>query len=403
MTLSRFHCPVCEAACQVPDVAAASRVRCEQCGLWFVPRAATVSRVAQYEAPVPPPPLVIYTPPGQEMGQGVGQATDAACSGPPPPAIEAGTSLEPREDPEPCIPRLPAAGTAPDSVPSSAAAGAGSLHAPLGPPPPYRPIVLTPRPAPRRDEISPALIATEASSRVTGVLGPPPPYRPVVQTAPAFGRGPAPDLEQWRPTAFTRIQVDRRRPDEATGDSPESDWSLPREIAPEPVHSPAAEEDRFETIEEYQERDRPLTWRPGAPPPYEAPLPGYVLPLAGIRASTVPRGAAVPRVVRRALWGAGIAAAILAPAVALYVGRWTVMRTFPASVRIYATIGLAGTPAARSPTQGPAAVRPEVVSPKVVSPEVVNPTVVNPTVVSPEAMSPDAVNPERGAVSAPPK
>ena len=233
---------------------------------------------------------------------------------------------------------------------------------PLGAPPPY--IVKAPpsRPAPPRVEMAPvppapehgagdtyrrpdfplpAPAAAPVNMRVIGALGPPPPYRPIVQGAPVFGRGPAPDLEPWRLAALARIPAERApRPEPAREavEAFEDEWSLPRETGQAAELGPAsADETRVERPEEYGPRDVPMVW----PAEAEAPRMNleYPFPRIGAAAVVVARR----RRELRLLLGIGATFAIAAVAGPL-IGRQPLMSRFPATVPVYAALGLAGKP-----------------------------------------------------------
>lgn len=265
---------------------------------------------------------------------------------------------------------------------------------PLGPPPPYCPIVVPPKSAPKRAEIAPAPPAASVNLRVMGALGPPPPYRPIVQPGAEFGRGPAPDLEPWRLVSLTLIHADPPRepePDEAETARVEADWSLPREPEPEAEIPPPPDATRFETNVEFGPLDLPRVWPAGSndaphmlPPAFRRGLPGAGgegspvakmgaqgvlpatlwrgLPTSARAAPPVPASAsgkvagqggspharrrgntnAAERAIRLVLCAMGIGVTVLVLGAALRIGRDNVMRDFPATVRIYAAFGLAG-------------------------------------------------------------
>jgi hypothetical protein len=93
--------------------------------------------------------------------------------------------------------------SAEDGASFDAAQAAPLDPGPLGPPPPYQPILVPPKPRPAPVEMMPAPTGRPVEIRTAGELGPPPPYRPIVQAGAVFGRGPAPDLEPWRMTLAT--------------------------------------------------------------------------------------------------------------------------------------------------------------------------------------------------------
>jgi hypothetical protein len=301
----RFHCPVCESACQVSDAAAMAGTRCERCGLMFVPRPATapvdasrreVSDLkAGHRSLTPQPPSVIYTssaprdPPHPvhrssvpAHDQSASRATPATA--PPPSAVDPGDGKQPVRDAMVDRPAVP-----------------------MGPPPAYRPIATIPPKAKPRVEMAPVTTpAVPVNIRVIGTLGPPPPYRPIIQSSPVFERGPAPDLEPWRIASLTHAIVDRGAKDEpplAGVDRADADWTISRD--PEPgveKAPPLPEEARFEIDEE----DRALAW------PTRAPSP---MPASGFA-----------RAIRPTLWAAGIAVAVLGSGAALYLERGRLMR-----------------------------------------------------------------------------
>lgn len=423
MTLMRVQCPVCEAACLVPDttVAGASRTRCEICGLLFTPMAANQAGDApprekpevRPEPASPQPPSVIYTTsvPGA-AGPAAGVARPAVprspATGSPPgaaqptrrlyapkpgravfetapvapqssPASHPGNGESPqRSAPDtvftsPAIPTRndePHQWNAPDTAPVSPMTHAGTSEATqrsgepgrpnsvtdgaagaLGPPPPYRPIVAAPRPAPPRVEMAPAPPAAPVNIRVIGALGPPPPYRPVIQAAPVFGRGPAPDLEPWRLASLTRLPALRPEPapEEAGGEPLEDEWALSREPEPEVGTPPPVEDSRLEVPEDFGPRDRPLVWPPGSQAPHMLPASVYASRVAGLGPG--PGIAARGREIRRMLWVVGIGMAVLGLGITLHIGRERVMRAFPAAVRIYGALGLATAESSAAPDQ----------------------------------------------------
>ena len=346
MTLLRFHCPVCSAPCEVSD-ATPSRTRCEQCGLLFVPTA-PAKEAAPPETPhgqmgtIPPPPSVIYSTFAHYDAPAVAPDADSSTASP------LGEESGPRSDSGHPSAEAPDAESPRRDIPDRPPGN-------LGPPPPYRPIVAAPKPSPPRAEIAPVSHSIEGSDRVVGALGPPPPYRPVIQTAPVFGRGPAPDLEPWRPVAFTRIQTDRRAEPETplTGDDDDFAWSLPRQSDPEPTIPQPMEEVRREAPEDFGPRDRPLVWPRGREAPYDVPGPPRFSPQIDLLANPGPvaRPGIARRLVRKVLWAAGIGVAVVGLALVLYVGRWRVMRTFPVTVPIYAAFHRSGGSPAPAPDQ----------------------------------------------------
>jgi hypothetical protein len=223
---------------------------------------------------------------------------------------------------------------------------AGGPSGPLGSPPPYRPIQTPPKPVRAR---APALDAPRSpmveaprsppvNARVVSALGPPPPYRPIARPDPVFGRGPAPDLEPWRQGTPIRMPP----PDSWRG-APfsldnagltEETWALARDAEPLVSATPEREpETRLEPLPNFGPNDRPVAWPKGAPAP------------VGAIASRLPRSM-WRRVLRPVVWTVGIVSIVLMAGVALDKERAVVMRTFPATARIYAAVGLAGKPPA---------------------------------------------------------
>jgi hypothetical protein len=213
--------------------------------------------------------------------------------------------------------------------------------APLGPPPPYRPIKPVNRPAPRRAEMTPAP-ATPVNARLLGALGPPPPYRPVGQAAPVFERGPPPDLEPLRqpqpfrvpppePPVSVRTEADSAYPDG-------SDWSLSREADPEPQTTPPHEPTiRLETYPDVETGDQPFTLLSSA-----AAWPERGDVRDGSRFASP--------AMRRVIWLAGIAVTVILVGGALYVGRHSVMRTFRG---VFPMLNVTGTRSAGEGAAGP--------------------------------------------------
>jgi hypothetical protein len=122
--------------------------------------------------------------------------------------------------------------------------------------------------------------------RAIGALGPPPPYRPIVQAPPAFGRGPAPDLEPWRVASLARRPV-QPPPDAVAApesvDPAEDEWSLHREPAPVVERSPpAADDNRFERPADFGPRDRPIPWVPEPPVSRMTLIFRRILPVGGL-------------------------------------------------------------------------------------------------------------------------
>jgi len=286
MTLIPTHCPVCEAEYQVSNVAiaTASRMRCAQCGLMFTPKASARA-----------------DPPGPET------ATLA-------PLMATGGAPEIAAVQRESIDRPPA---------------------PLGSPPPYRPLEQAPKRAPPPVVMVPRPPMPASNMRVISAFGPPPPYRPIVQAAAAFSRGPAPDLEPWRPTTIMREpEPERGAPPNlgstASGETRDG-WSLMRE--PDALLGMAGPG---------YDGDHALPAGIGFHATQDVPDTDYLV----WRASQVAGGIAAFRARgrRRRIWAASILTVILAPWIVLYAGREIVMQTFPKTFFVYAALGIDGSP-----------------------------------------------------------
>ena len=297
-------CPACGAECDSGGLSAAA-ARCPRCGQTFWPP--------------PPPPDVIY--------------------GSPPPAASAENHsiAAPLREPPPA--GRPRPGAPPIAAPEE----------PLGLPPPYRPIQ-PPRktPPPRLVIAMPPPVRTAATPvnfRGTGALGPPPPYRSIGPAAPAFGRGPPPDLEPLREEALVRpMPVLRReapppRPAQVESDTESAlpEWSIRRE-------QPAA----LRSGPDRELQDRPV--RALVPPLTPEPPTGLDPRAVPSDSYDSPDAFAPERAARRRwFWPALlIALAVLGTAgtgAGLYLGRWHVMKTFPQTRPIYKSLGLGLSPA----------------------------------------------------------
>jgi hypothetical protein len=343
MTLMRIRCPVCGGVSE----ATASQTRCGQCGRLFGSPAAIDSAAApesRSSSPgragwIPPPPSVIYLTSGSR-----GPRASAPTPGTPPAPDrpELGfANAEPSGDTTESRPDKPADAEAPATTPSPVS------HSPvsLGPPPPYRPIVAGHRPAPTRAEMAPVpASAAPVNIRVLGALGPPPPYRPIVQAGAVFERGPPPDLEPWRLASPTRnpapgpaVQTEP----EATGADPaDAEWSLIREAEPKVVATPELDPTiRLEGRQDFEPIYGPVVWPAEIEASFGAPAQG--LPQRPRR-----------RAIRPLLWASGIVMAVIVLGAVLGIGRGSVMRTFPGTVRIYAAIGLAASASAKCDQRG---------------------------------------------------
>jgi hypothetical protein len=312
------HCPICEAACQVPDAQVAASQQCGQCGQTFRLAAALPPRFPPGDEFAPPPPSVVYAPPGSIPAQT--------------------SSAEPEAPPDQAV--QPAA---PERI--RVRVDAAEVLRALGPPPPYRPVTPPAKAPPPRFEIAPAppieLIeaARDVNIRAVGELGPPPPYRPIIQAGAVFARGPAPDLEPWRMAQLTRV---RARPGQepatpAPPDLDERDWSIAREGGRDPRY---------------------------APPPWEHFDPDAIPPplLAGAKLSAKdklrlllvrgevpgPNGDPVALYRVRATWLAAAGAAVVVLfllAGSLLTWREAVIERFPGAAPAYAALGLFSPPA----------------------------------------------------------
>ncbi len=366
-TLMPVQCPVCQAEYppSVFNAENSSAVRCGQCGLMFTPRPGYSSGIgggksemthleARRVAAVPPPPTVIYTK---------GGAARPPLSDPPPvPAFP----LETGRQTLPGAPRELYGGAVGRPVADTTHGwpNGGSVEgplAPLGPPPPFRPIVPAPKSTPPRAQIAESRPVAEVNDRVLGAVGPPPPYRPIGQTAMSFERGPAPDLEPWRLTALSRILEASRqvgeKPAPVNVDADEEEWALPRP-PPEPVVHPEPDEaDRAYRVESGFDSgpdDLPVRWPPGfAPPPVAGKQRFFsrvvrrstpVVAPYGIAPSPSPTGGPIAPPSsgrrRRLIWVAGAAIGIAVLGAGLYVERWKVMWMVPEVGRIAGALGL---------------------------------------------------------------
>ncbi len=338
MSLLRFHCPGCQAVCQLPDtiVATSARTRCATCGLMFAvarPEGnASPAEIPVEEKSIPEPPSVIYhpvVPPALTPSQ---VYSDALAEEYPPMPANSATEAAPGPIPSQPFPRP--APSQPAAKPASARSeNEGSLGvrnaSPLGPPPPYRPIAAAPRPTPPQPRMVTLPPAEPVNIRGISALGPPPPYRPIVQASPEFGRGPAPDLEPWRLASMTRIPLaGRAEPESNRSATPleDDDWALMRESEPpiQPVATPI-DTTRFEVETNVASGNLPLLW------PAEGDEPAAVKPGITPRAS---------KRRRRLIWTCGIVAAVLASVAVLHVERQRVVRAFPPAGQFYNVAGL---------------------------------------------------------------
>jgi len=315
MTLMRIHCPACEAVSEVTD----SQTRCGRCGRLF-DRAATLDDTAKpgTERWVPPPPSVIYQNPGSHRGQ----------ASPPTPGFAQVT-----DRPPPSPTRAEPPGDTPEPPPGERAAAltGETTPVPLGPPPPYRPIVAAHRPTPVRAEMTTTPAAPLVNIRVHGALGPPPPYRPIIQGGAVFERGPPPDLEPWRQASITRIpapSLDLPAAPEAA-EPTSNEWSLIREPEPEIVATPELEQTiRLEGRRDFEPNYGPLIW------------PAAAGGQTGVAAGGFP-SRSYRNPIRRMLWAGAVLTTVIVLGLALDIGRGRVIRAFPGTVRIYAALGLA--------------------------------------------------------------
>ncbi len=324
---------------------------------------------------VPPPPSVIYLTPGTQPAADkapvaasdgpsreawpIGAPPDPALPGPPPEARD-----EPRRgeaNPEatpPASGNIHASIVADGAKPSNVPRGNPAPGPPLGPPPPYRPMASSPRSVPPAVEMAPAPPPAEVNLRVMGALGPPPPYRPIVQAGAVFRRGPAPDLEPWRLASLARMPA--QKPDNPSEPAPsvlddtDTDWSLPREA-----------ERRVEADRGADQPSRIMTSHgleigPGLAIGQSLAV-GQFMGADGSRLGVGPRPRrkigflarrggrilggrtrAASHMSRVVLCGTGLMVAMLVLGFAAGFGRHAVMRAFPASRSIYASVGLAG-------------------------------------------------------------
>jgi hypothetical protein len=195
---------------------------------------------------------------------------------------------------------------------------------------------------------SPAAAPPPVNIRVLEALGPPPPYRPIVQAGAVFERGPPPDLEPWRLASLTRIPAPGlavpKEPDAPGADPADAEWSLTRE--PEPVVVATPEIDptiRLEGRLDFEPIYGPVMWPTELGASFGPQAPGF--------APRSRRGA-----IRLRLWASGIVMTVIVLGAILGVGRGRVMRAFPGTIRIYATIGLAASAPAKCEQRGQPAV-----------------------------------------------
>jgi hypothetical protein len=175
--------------------------------------------------------------------------------------------------------------------------------------------------------------AAPVNIRVLGALGPPPPYRPIVQAGAVFERGPPPDLEPWRLASLTRIPTPGlavpKEPEAPGAEPADAEWSLIRE--PEPVVVATPEIDptiRLEGRQDFEPIYGPVMWPAEIEASFAAPAQWFA---PRFRRSTF----------RLMLWASGAVMTVIVLGAILGIGRGSVMRAFPGSVRIYAAIGLA--------------------------------------------------------------
>jgi hypothetical protein len=326
------------------------RTRCGQCGRLFDTPAAISGAAADDNRSssstagwIPPPPSVIYLASGSR-GAPTSTPKPSTSHAPDRPALGSASADPLGDTPEPRPARPANAATAP-TAPSPV---------PLGPPPPYRPIMAGRRPAPARAEMAPMpAAAAPVNIRVLGALGPPPPYRPIVQAGAVFERGPPPDLEPWRLASLTRIPAPGlavpAEPEAAGTDPEDTEWSLTREPEPRVVATPELEPTiRLEGRQEREPMYGPVMWPTEIEAALGASAPGFA-----------PRSRR--RMIRPLLWASGIIMTVIVSGAILDIGRGRVMRTFPGTVRIYAAIGLVASASAKcdQPGQPGAAVPPD--------------------------------------------
>ncbi len=294
MAIFSVYCPACEAAYHVPSdrVTGVDRMRCGRCGLTFEPDLSQIIDIGTIQHPI-----VAVTQP----------------------LVNEETRLE-------------------------------NLHR-LGQPPAYRPPDNPPKPAPPAASQAdvPLSLSQPVFIRAIG-LGPPPPYRPILMPPPDFERGLAPDLDPWRamspirrtdledefPAAHSVLRP--RGPGLSIGGDPiirqaQTSWSIIREPPPDlgPSDFSLSSQGRTETGPEPGMDDPPPI------PPASAQASRFEA--AGDNPSRARRR---PTFINAAPWAAiPLAAGMVGGG--LYVFRDDVMGMFPGTIPIYAALGLTTT------------------------------------------------------------